>query len=313
MSLTANPTLRRRFRIVSIQTDQYQDPWADLGLSLGSSTRDRHAYAGGNPVAGVDLDGHKVCFFKLCTTIDEKIAAVVDTTVKAATGDTSPTPVRSILPTGSVGPVSVTSPSVVMVSSQLTPVRGVSEQQRASAALGTVDGMPVMIGGTVLTGAGHVFEARTWTKFINAGPTHPIDMTAGNRTFDALARARGLRIIGKAAAPIGAGIDVYNTCHDGSTGEAGCKTRGAVRAGVNWSATAAMGATGVAVCGGPENPVAWGCGAITGTATAIYGPDVTNAYVDRTVNSVVTADDRMKRATGSWICDAAGVPAIACG
>ncbi len=42
-----------------LQTDQYTDPWQDLGLSLDPSTRDRHAYAGGNPVGMVDVDGHR--------------------------------------------------------------------------------------------------------------------------------------------------------------------------------------------------------------------------------------------------------------
>jgi RHS repeat-associated protein len=41
-----------------IETDQYMDPMADLGLSLGASTRDRHGYAMGNPVAYTDTDGH---------------------------------------------------------------------------------------------------------------------------------------------------------------------------------------------------------------------------------------------------------------
>jgi RHS repeat-associated protein len=44
-----------------LQTDQYMDPWRDVALSLDPTTRDRHAYAGGNPVSFVDVDGHKRC------------------------------------------------------------------------------------------------------------------------------------------------------------------------------------------------------------------------------------------------------------
>lgn len=99
-----------------LQTDQYMDPWKDVGLSLDPMNRNRSQYAASNPVAYSDPDGHKVCvkipfIGEKCTTADETIAAVVDTTVKAVTGDTSPTPVRSILPTGSLGGlVTVTPP-----------------------------------------------------------------------------------------------------------------------------------------------------------------------------------------------------------
>jgi hypothetical protein len=43
----------------SLQTDQYMDPWRDVALSLDPATRDRHAYAGSNPVGRVDTDGHR--------------------------------------------------------------------------------------------------------------------------------------------------------------------------------------------------------------------------------------------------------------
>jgi hypothetical protein len=43
-----------------LQSDQYMNPWADVGLSLNSSTRDRHRYANGNPVGNTDTNGHCV-------------------------------------------------------------------------------------------------------------------------------------------------------------------------------------------------------------------------------------------------------------
>jgi RHS repeat-associated protein len=42
-----------------LQTDQYMDPMADVGLSMDPTTRDRSAYAGGNPVGNIDTDGHR--------------------------------------------------------------------------------------------------------------------------------------------------------------------------------------------------------------------------------------------------------------
>jgi RHS repeat-associated protein len=42
-----------------IETDQFMDPWSDLGLSMDPATRDRSGYAGGNPVGNVDTDGHR--------------------------------------------------------------------------------------------------------------------------------------------------------------------------------------------------------------------------------------------------------------
>ena len=42
-----------------LQTDQYMDPWSDVALSLDPTTRDRHGYAGGDPVGSVDVDGHR--------------------------------------------------------------------------------------------------------------------------------------------------------------------------------------------------------------------------------------------------------------
>ncbi|MCW2956898.1 MAG: hypothetical protein JWO69_1767, partial [Thermoleophilia bacterium] len=41
-----------------LQTDQYMDPWSDLGLSMSPDTRDRHSYAVSNPVSFVDTNGH---------------------------------------------------------------------------------------------------------------------------------------------------------------------------------------------------------------------------------------------------------------
>lgn len=41
-----------------LQTDQYMDPMADLGLSMSTHTRERSAYAWNNPVANTDRDGH---------------------------------------------------------------------------------------------------------------------------------------------------------------------------------------------------------------------------------------------------------------
>lgn len=43
-----------------LQTDQYMDPWADLGLSLDPTTRDRRIYAVANPIGNVDTNGHRV-------------------------------------------------------------------------------------------------------------------------------------------------------------------------------------------------------------------------------------------------------------
>jgi RHS repeat-associated protein len=41
-----------------LQTDQYLNAFDDLSLSIDPITRDRHAYAGGNPIGYVDRDGH---------------------------------------------------------------------------------------------------------------------------------------------------------------------------------------------------------------------------------------------------------------
>jgi hypothetical protein len=41
-----------------IQTDQYMDPMADLGLSMSPHTRDRRSYGWNNPVTNTDQDGH---------------------------------------------------------------------------------------------------------------------------------------------------------------------------------------------------------------------------------------------------------------
>ncbi len=57
-TIAANPTIPCAFSLRWPATDQYQDPWADLELSLNPGTRDRHAYVGGNPVANVDPSGH---------------------------------------------------------------------------------------------------------------------------------------------------------------------------------------------------------------------------------------------------------------
>jgi hypothetical protein len=45
--------------VARTQTDQFMDPWSDLGLSMDPATRDRSGYAGGNPVGNVDTDGHR--------------------------------------------------------------------------------------------------------------------------------------------------------------------------------------------------------------------------------------------------------------
>jgi RHS repeat-associated protein len=42
-----------------LQTDQYLNAFDDLSLSIDPITRDRHAYAGGNPIGYVDRDGHR--------------------------------------------------------------------------------------------------------------------------------------------------------------------------------------------------------------------------------------------------------------
>ena len=57
--LAENPTRPCAFTLTRPETDQYVDPWSDLGLSLDPSTRDRSAYAGGNPVRFADADGHR--------------------------------------------------------------------------------------------------------------------------------------------------------------------------------------------------------------------------------------------------------------
>jgi hypothetical protein len=61
-----------------LQTDQYLDPWQDLALSLDPGTRDRHAYAGGNPVGRVDLDGHCSMGDKASSTADKCSQAMND-------------------------------------------------------------------------------------------------------------------------------------------------------------------------------------------------------------------------------------------
>ena len=209
--LAENPTLPCAFTLTRPETDQYMDPWRDVGLSLDPMNRNRSQYAGGNPISNVDLDGHKICAFGFCTTLDEKIAAVVDTVSNAVTGDTSPTPVRSILPTGSFGPVTVSSPSVVNVSSQLTPYPGVSEaDRRASIAAancqaegGRMDGKYRCANtSAVRTAAGFVFSsAAGW-----GGPSlreYPRGAHGSTR----------MRLAGRALPIIGAGFD-YSEGYD---------------------------------------------------------------------------------------------------
>ena len=56
--LAENPTRPCAFTLTRPETDQYMDPWRDVGLSLSPDTRDRHSYAVNNPVSFVDTNGH---------------------------------------------------------------------------------------------------------------------------------------------------------------------------------------------------------------------------------------------------------------
>jgi RHS repeat-associated protein len=51
-----NPGLNR-----FVSRDNYNGPLSDLNLGLNPWTGNRYAFAGGNPVTGVELDGHGLC------------------------------------------------------------------------------------------------------------------------------------------------------------------------------------------------------------------------------------------------------------
>jgi hypothetical protein len=237
------------------------DPSSDVDLSMDPTTRDRHGYAGGNPVGFVDVDGHMRRSEQGCSS--ERCHRRAQEAADEANKESG------------------------------ARADGSASRAAGSASIGA--GFAATVGDIDVRTSFNIFEALGAQELdgpFYSGMTRNEILEYRGSQFLRASRLRyvggGLKALGVTGAVYTAHHDYEFACQDGSVGTAPCEVRGASRAGANFATVATAGAASLA-CGGPEDGVGIICGGGAGMMVTIFGVDRTNQIADSAANRAVSA------------------------